>query len=303
MSESNPERHAAGPTTGLAGRTVVITGGTRGIGLAIGERVARDGANVVILGKTTEPHAKLPGTIFTAAEQIREAGGQALPIACDLRIDEQVETAVEQTVTKFGGIDILINNASAIFLAGSLETPMKRFDLMHQVNVRATFLASQLCLPHLLKSDNAHILNLAPPIDMDRGWFAGTLPYTLAKYGMSLCVQGMAQEFARQGVGVNALWPKTGIATAAVKNLLGGEAAVSACRKPEIVADAAYHILTQPGRDYSGNFLIDEDVLRDAGVTDFDQYAVTPGMTELMPDFFLGKPDLQQLSRLMHASR
>ena len=286
----------------LSGRTVVVTGGTRGIGLAIGERVARDGANVAILGKTIEPHEKLPGTIYTAAEQVRAAGGRALPIASDLRVDEQVESAIEQTVSEFGGIDILVNNASALFLAGTLETPMKRFDLMHQVNVRATFLSSQLCLPHLLKSDNAHILNLAPPIDMDRGWFAGALPYTMAKYGMSLCVQGMAQEFARQGVAVNALWPKTGIATAAVKNLLGGDAAVAACRKPEIVADAAYHIVTQAGLHWSGRFFIDEDVLRDAGETNFDQYAVTPGRTDLMPDFFLGKPDSAQLAKLLHGS-
>lgn len=285
----------------LAGRTALITGGTRGIGLAIGLQIARDGGNVVILGKTTEPHDRLPGTIFTAADEIRTAGGQALPIACDLRVDEQVESAVDQAVSEFGGIDILVNNASAIFLAGTLETPMKRFDLMHQVNVRATFLSSQLCLPHLLKSDNPHILNLAPPIDMDRGWFAGTLPYTMAKYGMSLCVQGMAQEFARQGVAVNALWPKTGIATAAVKNLLGGDAAVATCRTPNIVADAAYHILTRPARKCSGNFFIDEDLLREDGITNFDRYAVTPGTTDLMPDFFLGEPDFAQLANLLHS--
>jgi citronellol/citronellal dehydrogenase len=287
----------------LGGKTVVVTGGTRGIGLAIGLRLARDGANVAILGKTTEPKPKLPGTIFTAADQIREAGGQALPIACDLRMDDQVEAAVEQTIAEFGGIDILVNNASAIFLAGSLETPMKRFDLMHQVNVRATFLASQLCLPHLLKSDNPHILNLSPPADMDKGWFAGTLPYTMAKYGMSLCVLGMAQEFARQGVAVNALWPKTGIATAAVKNLLGGDAAVASCRHPEIVADAAWQIVTRPSRECTGNFFIDEDVLRDGCVTDFDQYAVTPGCSDLMPDFFLGEPDFVQLAKLLRGGR
>lgn len=287
----------------LADRSVVVTGGTRGIGLAIGLRLARDGANVAILGKTTEPNPRLPGTIFSAADQIREAGGRALPIACDLRMDDQVESAIEQTVAEFGGVDILVNNASAIFLASTLDTPMKRFDLMHQVNVRATFLASQLCLPHLLKSDNPHILNLSPPADMDKGWFAGTLPYTMAKYGMSLCVLGMAQEFAAKGVAVNALWPKTGIATAAVRNLLGGDAAVASCRKPEIVSDAAHSLLTRPARECTGNFFIDEDVLRDAGVTDFDQYAVTPGCTDLMPDFFLGEPEFAQLAKLLRPGR
>ena len=197
----------------LKDKTILITGGTRGIGKAIGLRVARDETNVVILGKTTEPHPHLPGTIYTAAEEIEAAGGTALAVPCDLRNAEQVEAAVAQTVERFGGIDILVNNASAIFLAGTLQTPMKRFDLMHQVNTRATFLSSQLCLPHLLKSSNPHILCLAPPINMDKGWFAGTLPYTMAKYGMSLCVQGLSQEFSRQGVAVNALWPETGIAT------------------------------------------------------------------------------------------
>ena len=285
----------------LEGRTVLITGGTRGIGKAIGLRAARDGANVVILGKTTEPHPKLPGTIFSAAKEIEEAGGQALAVPCDLRNDERVEAAVAQTVERFGGIDILVNNASAIFLAGTLQTPMKRFDLMHQVNTRATLLTSQLCLPHLLKSSNPHILCLAPPIDMDKGWFAGTLPYTMAKYGMSLCVQGLSQEFRKQGVAVNALWPETGIATAAVANLLGGEAAVQCCRKPEIVADAAYEILIRNSRDCTGNFFIDSEVLTESGVTDFDHYAVTPGVP-LMPDFFLGKPDFAALSKLLHKS-
>lgn len=283
----------------LKDRTILITGGTRGIGKAIGLRAARDGANVAILGKTTEPHAKLPGTIFTSGEEIEQAGGCALPIACDLRFEDQVAEAIDRTVSEFGGIDILVNNASAIFLAGTLDTPIKRFDLMHQVNTRATFLTSQLCLPHLMKSANPHILCLAPPIDMDRGWFAGTLPYTLAKYGMSLCVLGMSQEFRSHGVGVNALWPKTGIATAAVQNLLGGEQAVQTCRKPEIVSDAAWHIITRNSREFTGRFLIDEDVLRDAGVTDFDQYAMTPG-GELMPDFFLGEPDFDQLKRLLN---
>lgn len=287
-------------TNTLKNRTVLITGGTRGIGKAIGLRVARDGANVVILGKTTDPQEKLPGTIWSAAEEIEAAGGQALAVQCDLRNDEQVEAAVNQTVEQFGGIDILVNNASAIFLAGSLQTPMKRFDLMHQVNTRGTFLASQLCLPHLLKSSNPHILCLAPPIDMDRGWFAGTLPYTMAKYGMSLCVLGLAQEFRQQGVAVNALWPETGIATAAVANLLGGEAAVQCCRKPEIVADAAYEILTRNSRDCTGNFFIDSEVMVESGCTDLGQYAVKPG-TPLMPDFFLGKPDFAALSQLLHS--
>ena len=284
----------------LEDRTILITGGTRGIGKAIGLRAARDGANVVILGKTTEPHPNLPGTIYSTAEEIEAAGGKALAVQCDLRNNEQVEAAVAQTVERFGGIDILVNNASAIFLAGTLQTPMKRFDLMHQVNTRATFLASQLCLPHLLKSSNPHILCLAPPIDMDKGWFAGTLPYTMAKYGMSLCVLGLSQEFARQGVAVNALWPETGIATAAVANLLGGEAAVQCCRKPEIVADAAHEILTRDSRECSGNFFIDSEVLAESGVTDFDQYAMTPGVP-LMPDFFLRKPDFAALSKLLHS--
>ncbi|NQV23440.1 MAG: NAD(P)-dependent oxidoreductase [Rhodopirellula sp.] len=284
----------------LADKTLVITGGTRGIGKAIGLRAARDGANVVILGKTSALHPHLPGTIWSAAEEIEAAGGNALAVPCDLRNDEQVEAAVAQTVERFGGIDILVNNASVIFLAGILQTPMKRFDLMHQVNTRGTFLASQLCLPHLLKSSNPHILCLAPPIDMDRGWFAGTLPYTMAKYGMSLCVLGLSQEFRKQGVAVNALWPETGIATAAVANLLGGEAAVQCCRKPEIVADAAHAILTRNSRECTGNFFIDSEVLAASGVTDFDQYAMTPGVP-LMPDFFLGKPDFAALSELLHS--
>lgn len=285
----------------LEDRTVLITGGTRGIGKAIGLRAARDGANVVILGKTTEPHPQLPGTIWSAAEEIEAAGGNALAVPCDLRVDEQVQAAVAQSVERFGGIDILVNNASAIFLAGTLQTPIKRFDLMHQVNARATFLASQLCLPHLLKSSNPHILCLAPPIDMDRGWFAGTLPYTMAKYGMSLCVLGLSQEFSKQRVAVNALWPETGIATAAVANLLGGEAAVQCCRKPEIVADAAYEILTRESRTCTGNFFIDSEVLTESGTTDFDQYAMTPG-APLMPDFFLGKPDFAALSKLLQSN-
>jgi len=290
----------SGSERSLCGQTLFITGASRGIGLAIGLRAARDGASVVVLGKTTEPHPRLEGTIYSAAREIEQAGGQALPVACDVRDEAQLASAVEQAVSRFGGIDILVNNASAIFLSGTLETPVKRFDLMQQVNTRATFLASQLCLPHLLKSDNPHILAMAPPLEMSASWFAPALAYALAKYGMSVCVAGLSREFQRQGVAVNALWPKTGIATAAVRNLLGGESAVRHCRRPEIVADAAWEILTQPSRSFTGRFLIDEDVLRAAGVTSFDAYAMTPG-SPLMPDFFLGEPDLEQLGMLFHS--
>lgn len=281
----------------LAGKTLLITGGTRGIGLAIGLRAARDGANVAVLGKTVEPHPKLPGTIGEAADAIDRAGGRGLGCPCDLRQDEQVAAAVARTVETFGGIDIVINNASAIFLSGTLETPMKRFDLMQQVNARATFLTSQLCLPHLLQASNPHVLNLAPPLRMADAWFGPVLAYSLAKYGMSLCVLGMSQEFAAQGVAVNALWPQTGIATAAVRNMLGGDAAIECCRQPEIVADAAWAILTRESRSCTGNFFIDEDVLRAEGVTDFAPYAVNPNVP-LMPDFFVGEPDLRQLRKL-----
>lgn len=283
----------------LAGQSILVTGGTRGIGRAIGLRAARDGAKVAVLGKTTEPHPNLPGTIFDAAQEMTEAGGTGLAVECDIRFDDQAQAAVEKVVGEFGGIDILVNNASAIFLSGTLETPMKKFDLMHQVNTRGTFLMSQLCLPHLVKSENPHILNLSPPTDLDPGWFAPTLAYTMAKYGMSLCVLGLSREFARQGVAVNALWPKTAIATAAVGNLLGGEAALMRCRKPEIVADAAWSILTRNSRKWTGQFFVDEDVLRAEGETDFDQYAVSPG-SGLMPDFFLGSPDFDQLRQILH---
>src|ERR1700722_14738567 len=261
--------------TFLRGKTLFITGASRGIGLAIGLRAARDGANVAIAAKTTEPHPKLPGTIFTAAQEIEAAGGRALSLVVDIRVDAQVLEGVAQTVERFGGIDILVNNASAISLTGTLETPMKRYDLMHQINARGTFLCSQACLPQLLKAENPHILNLSPPLDMDARWFGPHLAYTMAKFGMSMCVLGMADEF-RGRVGVNALWPRTAIATAAIRNLLGGEEAVRGCRNPSIVADAAHVVLGKPAQTFSGNFLIDEDLLRAEGVTDFAQYAVDP---------------------------
>jgi citronellol/citronellal dehydrogenase len=270
----------------LHGKTLLITGASRGIGKAIGLRAARDGANVVIAAKSVEPHPRLPGTIYTAADEIEQAGGRALACAVDVRFEEQVQATVDQAVATFGGIDILVNNASAIQLTGTLATEMKRYDLMQSVNVRATYLTSKLCLPHLVKAVNPHILNLAPPLNLDPRWFAPHLAYTMSKYGMSLCALGMAAEFREQGVAVNALWPRTVIATAAVRNLLGGDEIIARSRRPEIVADAAHVILTRPNRDCSGNFFIDEQVLADAGVTDFDQYAVTPG-SELIADFFL----------------
>ncbi len=269
----------------LRDKTLFITGASRGIGKAIALRAARDGARVVIASKTDEPHPRLPGTIHTAAEEIRQEGGEALPLKVDIRFEEEVGRAVERAVATFGGIDILVNNASAIFLAGTLETPMKRFDLMWSVNARGTFVCSQACLPHLLESDNPHILNLSPPLDMDAVWFAPHLPYTMAKYGMSLCVLGMAEEFRSRGVAVNALWPRTVIATAALR-MLPGMADPKHCRKPAILADAAHAILTSDARDTTGNFFVDEEVLRQAGVSDFEPYAVEPGQT-LLPDFFL----------------
>lgn len=270
----------------LHDRVLLITGGSRGIGLAIAERAARDGAKVALVAKTAEPHPKLPGTVYTAAEACERAGGEALPIVCDIRDEAAVEAAVAATVERFGRLDALVNNASAIFLAGTRETSMKRFDLMHQVNVRGTYLCSQKALPHLLRSDNPHILNLAPPLNFEERWFAPHTAYSIAKFGMSLCTLGMAGELREQGVAVNSLWPRTTIATAAVRNLLGGEEMCSRSRKPEIMGDAARAILTRPARECSGNYFIDEEVLAAEGLTDFDGYAVNPG-GPLQPDFFV----------------
>ncbi len=270
----------------LRGKTLFITGASRGIGKAIALRAARDGANVVIAAKTVEPHPLLPGTIFTAAEEIEAAGGTALPVQTDIRDEDQIHAAVARAVQRFRGIDILVNNASAIFLAGTLKTPMKRFDLMHGVNVRGTFATSQACLPYLKKADNPHILNVSPPLNMEARWFAPHVAYTMSKYGMSLCVLGMAEELRADGVAVNALWPRTAIATAAVRNLLGGEGAIRGSRHPAIMADAAYHILTRPSRDVTGRFFIDDEVLAEAGMTDLSSYAVDPD-ADLLPDFFV----------------
>jgi len=270
----------------LKGKTLFISGGSRGIGLAIALRAARDGANVTIAAKTAEPHPKLPGTIHTAAALIEEAGGKALPVLCDIRSEEMVAEAVKATVEAFGGIDICINNASAIQLTGTLETDMKRYDLMHQINTRGTFLVSKTCIPHLKKAENPHILNLAPPLDMDPKWFRNHVAYTMAKFGMSMCTLGMSAEFARDGIAVNSLWPLTAIDTAAVRNLLGGDAMASMSRLPDIMADAAHAILNRPARECTGNFFIDELVLREEGVTDFSAYA--PGAKgPLAADFFV----------------
>jgi len=256
----------------LAGKKILITGGSRGIGLAIAKRAAADGAMVAIAAKTTDPHPTLPGTIYTAADEIREAGGVALPIQCDLRDEKQIESAVAQTVAEFGGLDILINNASAINLTPTLATPAKRFDLMFSVNVRATFLASQAAIPHLKESAaagrNPHILTMSPPLSMSAKWFKPHLAYTMAKYGMSMCVLGLAEEFKRDGISVNALWPRTAI-----------------CRKPEIISDSAHVILTGTGK--TGNFFIDDEVLASVGITDLDKYSVVPGTTEFLLDFFI----------------
>jgi citronellol/citronellal dehydrogenase len=270
---------------GLRGKTLFITGASRGIGKAIALRAARDGANIAIAAKTAEPHPKLPGTIYTAAEEIEKAGGKALPLQVDIRDEDQVQAAVRQTAEAFGGIDVLVNNASAIHLTGTLETPMKRFDLMWGVNARGTFVCSQACIPFLRKAANPHILTLSPPLNLDPKWFKSHTAYTIAKYGMSLCVLGMAEEFKRDGIAVNALWPRTVIATAAIA-MLGGAVQPERCRTPEIVADAAHVILTRDSRAATGKFFIDDEVLAEAGVTDLSKYAVKPG-EPLLHDLFL----------------
>ena len=272
--------------TTLKGRTLFISGASRGIGLAIANKAAQEGANIILAAKTAEAHPKLPGTIYTAASEVEENGGQALPVICDIRSEDQVREAVNQGVSKFGGIDICINNASAIQLTNTLQTDMKRFDLMHQINTRGTFLVSKICLPHLLKTDNPHILNISPPLDMKAKWFGPHVAYTMAKFGMSLCVLGMAEEFKKDGVAVNALWPRTAIATAAIKNILGGEQTINISRYPSIMADAAHVILTKNSKKFSGNFCLDDNVLADNGITDFSVYADVP-FNKLAPDFFV----------------
>jgi len=271
----------------LKGKTLFVTGASRGIGKAIALRAAQDGANIVIAAKTAEPHPKLPGTIYTAAEEIEKAGGTALPCVVDIRHEVKVQDAIDQAIAKFGGIDILVNNASAINLTDTKTVQMKRYDLMHSVNTRGTFLCGKLCLPHLEKAENPHILNLSPPLNMEERWFAPHVAYTMAKFGMSMCVLGWAGEFRKRGIAANALWPKTTIATAAVNNLLGGDALMKKSRKPSIMGDAAHWILTQPSRECTGNFFIDEEVMKEkVGKDDLTAYAVDPS-EELAPDFFV----------------
>jgi len=273
----------------LAGKRIFITGGSRGIGLAIALRAAADGAHIAIAAKTTDPHPTLPGTIFSAAKEIEAAGGKALPIQCDIREEEQIEAAIAKTVAEFGGIDILINNASAINLTPTEKTSAKRFDLMFDVNVRGTFLTSQVAIPHLRESAkqgrNPHILTLSPPLSMKAKWFKNHVAYTMAKYGMSMCVLGMAEEFKRDGIAVNALWPRTAIDTAALAMIPGIDTAF--CRKPEILSDSAYIILNRPSAEATGNFYVDDEVLASEGITDLDKYAVVPGTTDFLLDFFL----------------
>jgi citronellol/citronellal dehydrogenase len=274
-------------TGSLEGRTLFISGGSRGIGLAIALRAARDGANVALIAKTAEPHPRLEGTVFTAAEQIEEAGGSALPIVGDIRDEGQVFAAVEQAVQRFGGIDVCVNNASAINLAGTEALEMKRYDLMQDINTRGTFVVSKACVPHLRQSDNPHVITLSPPLNMDPRWLKGHVGYTLAKYGMSMCTIGMAEEFRDDGIAFNALWPRTIIATAAVQNLLGGEEAMARSRRPELVADAAHAIVTRPSRECTGNLFLAEDVLAQEGITDMAVYSYGAEAAEPIPDLFV----------------
>ncbi|MHC2434201.1 SDR family oxidoreductase [Bradyrhizobium sp. USDA 4451] len=277
--------------TSLKGRTLFISGASRGIGLAIALRAARDGANVAIAAKTAEPHPKLKGTIYTAADEVRAAGGRALPVICDIRDEAQVMTAIERTVAEFGGIDVCVNNASAISLTNSQATDMKRYDLMTDINTRGTFMVSKYCIPHLKKAENPHILMLSPPLDIKTKWFENSTAYTMAKFGMSMCVLGLAGELKSAAVAVNALWPRTTIATAAVGNLLGGDAMMRASRTPEIMGDAAYAIITRPSREFTGHFCIDDKVLYANGVRDFERYRVDPSVP-LMSDFFVPDDDV-----------
>lgn len=273
----------------LKGKTLFITGASRGIGLAIAKRAAVDGANIAIAAKTAEPHPKLPGTIYSAAEEIREAGGSALPLLVDVRDENLVEEAMKQTAETFGGIDVLVNNASAINLSATESLAMKTYDLMHNINTRGTFLCSKMAMPYLRKSTNAHVLNISPPLNMETRWFQNHVAYSMAKFGMSMCVLGMSEEFARAGVAFNALWPRTTIATSAVANIVGGDPVIRRSRTPEIMADAAHAILVRNSREFSGHFYIDDQVLADAGVSDFSKYRVDPDATEadLFPDFFV----------------
>ncbi|CAD5210097.1 unnamed protein product [Bursaphelenchus okinawaensis] len=281
----------------FAGKTVIISGGSRGIGKAIALKLASDGANVAILAKTTTPHPKLPGTIYTAVEEIEQAGGKGLPCVCDIRSEESVHKAVEDTVKKFGGIDICINNASAISLTGTLATPMKRYDLMNQVNARGTYLLSRECIPYLKQAKNPHIMMMSPPLLMDKVWFSNHVAYTIAKYGMSMCVLGMHEELRPDGIAVNALWPQTAIWTSAMQMLSGGDNSAGS-RKVDIVTDAAYALLSRNSREFTGNFVIDEQILKEEGVTNFDKYACVPG-APLTPDFFIpgGEDDYDKVNQ------
>jgi len=277
--------------TSLKGKTLFISGASRGIGLAIALRAARDGANIAIAAKTTEPHPKLKGTIYTAADEVRSAGGKALPLVCDIRDEAQVMAAIEATVAEYGGIDICVNNASAISLTNSQGTDMKRFDLMMGINTRGTFMVSKYCIPHLKKAENPHILMLSPPLDMKAKWFEHSTAYSIAKYGMSMCALGLSAELKGAGIAVNALWPRTTIATAAIGNLLGGDAMMRASRTPEIMGDAAYAIFTRPSREFTGQFCIDDKILHASGVRDFDRYRVDPTVP-LAADFFVPDDDV-----------